>query len=134
MVTDRNRAFKDEVGNRYGYVEVLEYCRAGGRGAMWVCRCDCGEVFEERGTQLRRGKVTSCGKCEYTPRHQLAMAIASIGTPPCELDSICPMWKRCADEQLSCTPFNTWARSGGRIVRNLEIHMPSEKLFRELYH
>lgn len=55
----------DETGNTYGKLTVLyksinskKYKQS---GAIWVCRCECGNVIERRGSFLRRGGCTSCG-------------------------------------------------------------------------
>lgn len=57
-------ALKNEIGNRYGKLLVLE--RAVGKNnneAYWKCQCDCGNIIITRGSSLRAGKTTSCGKC-----------------------------------------------------------------------
>lgn len=52
--------FVDETGKRYGRWLVLE--KAGRRkGAVWLCRCDCGTEREVHGKSLRGGVSTSCG-------------------------------------------------------------------------
>ena len=51
----------NEIGNRYGFLEVNCYCKnKEGRGA-WLCQCDCGRLKVARGPDLRKGKITSCG-------------------------------------------------------------------------
>lgn len=53
---------KDETGNRYGRLQVIERAGMQENGdATWLCICDCGESVEVRGTSLRQGKVKSCG-------------------------------------------------------------------------
>lgn len=57
----------DETGNRYNGLHVIEYAGAGKDlvgndcGAMWLCKCDCGNVIHAKGTKLRRGIQKSCG-------------------------------------------------------------------------
>jgi hypothetical protein len=51
---------KNEIGNRYGKLVVLESALSNGHGAMWKCQCDCGNQVVTRGTRLREGKVRSC--------------------------------------------------------------------------
>ena len=51
----------DMIGEKHGRLLVL---RKGGRsttGTKWVCRCDCGNIVEVRGSSLRSGNTTSCG-------------------------------------------------------------------------
>lgn len=54
---------KDETGNRYGRLTVLERQRPARRenNTRWVCRCDCGTETVTHGFELRRGCVKSCG-------------------------------------------------------------------------
>lgn len=55
---------KNEIGNRYGKLLVLERVKKDGdRQAYWKCQCDCGNIIVTRGSSLRGGKTTSCGKC-----------------------------------------------------------------------
>lgn len=58
---------KDEVGNRYGMLVVERPYRADGKGAIWVCRCDCGIEIAVRGTKLRYGNTRSCGCLRRMP-------------------------------------------------------------------
>ena len=57
---------KNEIGNRYGRLQVIEkapnYIRNDGRQyASWLCRCDCGTDVVVPGFMLRSGKRQSCG-------------------------------------------------------------------------
>lgn len=40
--------------------------------ARWVCRCDCGNFTEARGTALRYGKIKSCGCLRNNPIHNMS--------------------------------------------------------------
>lgn len=69
-----NNALKDEVGNRYGHLTVLSHSnQKAKRGGYpyWNCKCDCGAITVVEGTQLRYGRVLTCGKCQYryTPQN-----------------------------------------------------------------
>ena len=54
------------IGNRYGRLVVIEEApRYHGGHAMWICRCDCGNITKPiMGGDLRSGKVQSC-KCMH---------------------------------------------------------------------
>lgn len=55
-------ALKNEVGNTYGYLTVLERAENDKYGsAFWKCLCKCGNIVTVRGTQLRTGRTKSCG-------------------------------------------------------------------------
>lgn len=53
---------KDETGNTYGYLTVIERApnNADGR-AMWRCKCKCGNEVVVIGKHLRSGNTKSCG-------------------------------------------------------------------------
>lgn len=49
-------------GQRLARLKVLG--RAVGRkgyGAFWMCQCDCGKIFDARGSMIKRGVIKSCG-------------------------------------------------------------------------
>lgn len=55
-----------EIGNRYGMVTVIERGPNDNNGkARWYCKCDCGNTFLARGTDLRREKILTCGCTSY---------------------------------------------------------------------
>lgn len=64
----RPRAMRDETGNRYGRLVVIEtQRRAPGVKTLWVCKCDCGRETVAAGYDMRKGIVKSCG-CVRKPR------------------------------------------------------------------
>lgn len=55
---------KNEVGNRYGSLTVVEWIKdisIERKSAYWLCQCDCGNTTVARGSDLRFGKIISCG-------------------------------------------------------------------------
>ncbi|MEM7556346.1 MAG: hypothetical protein AAF378_20040 [Cyanobacteria bacterium P01_A01_bin.84] len=52
---------KDETGNRYGRLVVLNRVNSTTGRAKWNCRCDCGNTKIASGKHLRRGAIQSCG-------------------------------------------------------------------------
>lgn len=69
---------KDEVGNVYGNLTVLEYVWNDKPGAYWKCRCTCGNICIVFGGNLRAKNYTkrTCIKCRNirhgktgTPEH-----------------------------------------------------------------
>ena len=53
---------KDEIGNVYGYLTVIERAPNNKEGrAMWKCRCKCGNEVIVLGKHLRSGNTKSCG-------------------------------------------------------------------------
>ena len=53
---------KDEIGNTYGYLTVIERAPNNKEGrAMWKCKCKCGNEVVVLGKHLRSGNTKSCG-------------------------------------------------------------------------
>ncbi|MFQ5685094.1 MAG: hypothetical protein ACE5GV_00390 [Candidatus Scalindua sp.] len=51
-----------EKGNKYGKLTVIKRIRnENGRGAKWLCECDCGNTTKALGGSLRNGQRKSCG-------------------------------------------------------------------------
>lgn len=62
----RNRAFKDEAGNQYGRLTVIEFhskrkTPSGQGKTYWRCLCSCGKETITQGNKLRNGESRSCG-------------------------------------------------------------------------
>lgn len=62
----------NEIGNQYEYLTVLERDKTQ-KGVKWLCQCKCGNTVSVRGTDLRAGKVKSCGcyKSEQTSKRSI---------------------------------------------------------------
>ena len=52
---------KNELGNKYGRLLVIEQVASINEKAAWLSRCDCGNTKIVTGDSLRTGKVSSCG-------------------------------------------------------------------------
>ena len=52
--------FKDIAGQRFGRLIVLDYSYSN-KGAYWLCRCDCGNEKQIKGSDLICGNIISCG-------------------------------------------------------------------------
>lgn len=52
---------KNEIGNKYGRLTVIERAVHQSKEAYWRCVCECGNETSVRGTHLRSGDVLSCG-------------------------------------------------------------------------
>lgn len=53
---------KNEVGNTYGYLTVLQRAENNKEGrAQWLCQCQCGNQVVVLGKHLRSGNTKSCG-------------------------------------------------------------------------
>lgn len=56
-----NTSKKDETGNIYHYLTVIDKAPSINGRAYWWCRCRCGNEFAVRGHSLRSGNTLSCG-------------------------------------------------------------------------
>jgi len=76
-----NPNFKDETGNKYGRLTVEKlYKLAGYSGAVWLCKCDCGNEVAVLGTRLRSGNTRSCGCLrEMHPEDRINMGYMPYG-------------------------------------------------------
>lgn len=51
----------DETGNKYGTLTVISLTKDHNNRTAWLCQCDCGNQKIARGSDLRKGRITSCG-------------------------------------------------------------------------
>ena len=49
------------IGQRFGLLTVIERRPSKNGHSNWLCKCDCGTEKEILGTNLKTGKVVSCG-------------------------------------------------------------------------
>lgn len=106
------------VGKRWGKFVVVSfagfhYFPGGGRDAMWVCKCDCGNEFVASGRNIRDGRYVSCG-CDK--RKRLAeMHFLHGGARRGTEDRLYNIWKgikaRCTNPNN-----NSYRRYGGRGI------------------
>jgi len=57
----RKQQYKDITGKKFGKLLVLKYTRTINKRPYWKCKCDCGNVVEKRGKELKSGLIKSCG-------------------------------------------------------------------------
>jgi len=52
---------KNEIGQKFGNLEVIGYGRPSGKGRYWLCSClKCGKIKQIRGDHLRGGLTRGC--------------------------------------------------------------------------
>jgi len=116
----------DLIGQRFGMVTVIEKLgQSKHRTMMWLCSCDCGNQIKAQTSDLRKGKVRSCGCRHYKDRQ-------TLGGKPTRLYRIWKnMKKRCynannpdflyygargitvCEEWHEFSPFQRWALENG---------------------
>jgi hypothetical protein len=53
---------KNEIGNTYGYLTVIDKSEEREFGSVcWICKCKCGNITVVAGDSLRSGATKSCG-------------------------------------------------------------------------
>ena len=58
----KNPRLIDITGQRFGELTVIrQHGNYKGGGAIWLCKCDCGKISRPGASDLRAGKVKSCG-------------------------------------------------------------------------
>ena len=68
------------VGNRYGYLTVIERVENNSRGnTQWLCKCDCGNEKICLGYDLTHGRTTTCGCAIYLKRKPSPKRISLVG-------------------------------------------------------
>lgn len=73
---------KNEIGNSYGYLTVIERAENTKDGrAQWLCKCKCGNQTIVLGKHLRSGNTKSCGcyQKEKTAKSNMSRANNLIG-------------------------------------------------------
>jgi len=95
----------DETGNRYGRLLVsFRSSEVEKSDAVWVCRCDCGNVVQVKGHHLRREHGTrSCGCLR---REQAAERIRQVAKG--KFGEQHPQWK---GENVGYGALHIWLRA-----------------------
>jgi len=52
---------KDLTGQQFGYFTVVRFCEIKNGQARWNCRCVCGRTTVVSNSNLRAGRMVSCG-------------------------------------------------------------------------
>lgn len=62
--------YTDYTGKKFRHLTMLHPTvgRGAGHHVKWLALCDCGTMKEVIGSEVARGSVGSCGKCEYSRR------------------------------------------------------------------
>lgn len=74
--------FIDITGARYGKLVVIqrEKPNPSYNGAMWLCKCDCGNMTIANGQNLKSGNTSSCGCLGFEKRRRSATTHGKSGT------------------------------------------------------
>lgn len=76
------RKIVDMTGQKLGRLTVISRAESGKRGqARWNCVCDCGGKITTDGSELRRGRTTSCGCLGKERRKEANLTHGKRGIP-----------------------------------------------------
>ena len=119
----------DLTGQKFGKLAVIQRIGSKDRKAVWRCRCDCENIVDVVGKDLRNGHTKSCGCLRV---EQTSKVHRTHGKSKSRLFSIWQaMLKRCyrnnnkdykryggrgitvCEEWLKFEPFNDWAVANG---------------------
>lgn len=58
------------IGKKYGHLTMIhkDHGRGAGRSAIWLARCDCGELTKVDRRAVVRGSKKTCGNCQFARR------------------------------------------------------------------
>lgn len=61
MTKKKTGRIKDKTGERYGKLTVIECVGSNQKGALWRCKCDCGNEVIRLSKHLKASRFSSCG-------------------------------------------------------------------------
>lgn len=104
----------DMLGKRFGRLVVIEEAPSRNNKAMWVCKCECGNITHPvGGGDLRSGKVSSCG-CLHN--ELLSATMKKHGQKNTRLYRIWQNMKnRCRNSNVPC--FDVYGGRGIKVCK-----------------
>lgn len=106
------RKAEDITGRRFGRLVAVELTpeRLGAsRGAVWLCRCDCGAEIKTIAGSLKKGNTKSCGCLKLDIARERFLSHGQSRSPMYKIWS--GMHQRCA-----CPKHKAYPRYGGRGI------------------
>ena len=92
----RTNSLVQMIGTRIGRLVIVDRAVSPNKHIKWICRCDCGNTYEQFGYTLRRGRIQSCG-CLPADRLYVRHGYSSkIPKPTPEYIAWTGMKQRCA--------------------------------------
>lgn len=120
----------DIKGERFGRLVVLKQIGTNSaRRAMWLCRCDCGEMAKVNGSNLRMGITKSCGclAIDTITRRKRVHGHAIHANRTVEYKTWLSMWERTSNPRRE-----GWKYYGGRGIRVCERWKNFENFFEDM--
>lgn len=120
---------KDLTGQRFGKLTVVEFTgkTVPGRGAIWKCKCDCGNYREVATNHLNYGQITMCEDCVKSDRQMRALNVVKTRNKRNKLRSVWNTIKyRCFNPD--CVVYKHY---GGRGITMCDEWVNDYKCFHE---
>ena len=105
-------AFRNITGLRFGRFVALEWRGLVTNSGRWLCRCDCGTMKIVRSSDLKLGKIRSCGCLKSEVNRVRNVARQTHG------QSTTATWRAWKNMRDRCQNLNRkdYARYGGRGI------------------
>lgn len=100
---------KDIIGQKFGFLEAIEYAGSDGRKSLWKFRCICGRVVIKQATEIQKGKIKSCG-CK-----QRELVSVSRRTHGMTQHPVYWVWRSMID-RCRLPSHQAWPNYGGRGI------------------
>lgn len=100
----------DITGERFGFLVAVKYAGSDGQKSFWRVRCDCGVEKILVASELRRGKVRSCG-CQTSIAIGNANRTHGMSAHPAYW-----VWRSMRD-RCRLPTHQAWTNYGGRGIR-----------------
>ena len=68
----KGSSIKNEIGNVYGKLTVIDFAYIKNTKAYWLCQCECGKNITTSGNALRSGSIHSCGCLTSYKEYEIA--------------------------------------------------------------
>jgi hypothetical protein len=120
----------DLTGHKYNKLTVLRQMPNRGERRCWLCRCDCGTEKSLTASDLRSGRVVSCG-CHK--RAQMAQRNRDGATHGMTHTGVYRSWFAMRD-RCENPKSPSWQWYGGRGVRVCDRWQAFERFFEDIGH
>ncbi len=129
--------FQDLTGDKFGRLRVMAYIGTNEkRKAFWLCKCSCGKYSVHMGTNLKLGKVISCGcyNLECIKKRRLDNLEFFTGTRHRHGKTETPTWKSWCAMIQRCTNPNrdNYEYYGGRGIKICDSWMVFENFLADM--
>lgn len=99
----------DIINQRFGFLTAVQYAGGDGKKSHWLVRCDCGQTKILVASELRKGRVRSCG-CQRSMFLSKARTTHGMSHHPAFA-----VW-RSMNDRCRLPTHQAWRNYGGRGI------------------